>query len=153
MAPPASYTEASLAEYAHSCIRTLAETFTWSPEAGLYTEVVNETMLALGVSDLTSFSSPETIRGLRAVARRESWRAVLGALAARYDFNTDSQGFKRSQMYDMAKEQYSAAIADCAALNIDSPNRAALLQSVVYVHDPYMPLDQINPLVEYQRWP
>lgn len=153
MAPPTSYTEESLAEFAHVTIRDLAEKCGWAPEAGFYQEVVNEVMLVFGVTVLSGLTGNTNMRELRAITRREAWKAVLSSLASKHAFNADFQVFSRQQMFDMAKQMYVMAVGDCAALGVDSPNYAVTVQSLVLVDDPYVPYRGINPLVEYQPWP
>lgn len=153
MAAPSSYTETSLAEYAHVTVRDLAEKAGWTPQDGFYTEVINETLLALGVADVTTISGDTAIRALRAVTRRETWKALLASLASKHDFSTDAQSFKRNQMFDAAKTLFLMADTDCAALGVDSAASTITISPMIYVHDPYVPLTNVDPDVVYQAWP
>lgn len=153
MAAPSAYTEESLAEYAHQAVRSLAEKIGWVPQEGFYTEVINEVLLALGVANIATIAGDTAVRQLRAVTRRETWKAVMGELAARHAFSADFQVFSRQQMFDMAKQMYGMAVVDCAELGVDSAAYQIRVGTLVYVQDPYVPYEQIDPNITYKPWP
>jgi hypothetical protein len=143
MALPERYTEESLAEFMHQEVRDLAGAVNWSTANNSYTEVINDVLLALDATALDGFTGAEDLTTLRAVARREVWRAILKPLAARYNFRSNLQDFQRKQMYDAAALEYQKAVATCEALGIETPGLSqqnAVLIPVVHIQDPYGPI-------------
>jgi hypothetical protein len=112
VAAPSSYTETTLAEYALSVLGQVAAFIGWT-NSGKAAEVVNDTLLELGVDDIATVSGPENIRRLRAVARYHAWKAAAELTSGKYDFSTgDSGSFKRSQLHQMAQENAEKARAE-----------------------------------------
>ena len=114
---PSSYTEATLKDYMHTVLADVATVLGWGT-ATHYGEAVNEAVAAYGVSDVTTIAGTENLYKLRALARREVWRAACGALAAKFDFSADGHSVKRSDLYNHAKEELARAEAD--AMPFDS---------------------------------
>jgi hypothetical protein len=112
VAAPSSYTETTLAEYALSVLGQVAASIGWT-NASKATEVVNDTLLELGVDDIATVSGSENIRHLRVVARYHAWKAAAELTSGKYDFDTgDSGSFKRSQLHQMAVENAEKARAE-----------------------------------------
>lgn len=132
MAAPASYTEATLATYMHTTLGAIAGALSWTVAGNSYAEPVNEALLVYGVSDIAAATE---IQKLRAIARREAWRAVVAGLAAMYNFATDGQSFSRSQMQAQALEALRIAEAD--AMQYDTGAYEVRVDKVERTQDPY----------------
>jgi len=117
MPVPTSYDESTLAAYMRTVIGPLADVLGWT-ETAAYAEPIAETLLALAIADLADVTDRRDIQRLRAVARREVWRAVAGATAGNYRFSTDQQSFDRQQVYEHAQAEYQRAARECQALGI-----------------------------------
>lgn len=131
MVAPTSYTESSLAAYMHAVLGDTAGVLGWAQPAN-YLDVVDNTLLAYGVSDIAEATD---IAKLRALARREVWRAVVAALVPHVDFETDGQRVSESQMRRAAESALAVAEADCAALNIGA--YAVQVGTFRFTNDPY----------------
>lgn len=84
MAPPTSYTEESFKEFLHDNLgdsKDLAQILGWTVAGGDYDEILNETLLAYGASDIAQVSGASNIRLLRAHGRVQLWRTVAGRTA------------------------------------------------------------------------
>lgn len=138
MAYPSGYTEQSLAEYMHATLGAMAARLGWTVDGDHYDEAVNEAVAAYGADDIASITGRENLRKLRALARREVWRAVVQSVAAYYEFSTDGQSFKPNQMSTQARAALAQAEADCVALGAgDDANYSVVIDSVIYPGDPY----------------
>lgn len=140
MPAPTTYTEAQLKAYANTVLGSMAATLGWTVGAGSYDEVINEVLIDLNISDISAQAGLGSVNILRAVTRRETWKAVVGALADRFNFEADLQRFDRSQMQKMAIEALHRADADCQQLGIGF-DRAIKVFSINHTDDPYMPFD------------
>lgn len=120
MAMPAGYTEATLKAYMHAVLGPVATTLGWTVDGGSYNEAANEAIAAYGVDDVETVAGRDAIRALRAVARREAWRAVMQATASHYDLTTDGASRHRSQMHAQAREMFALADGECTALGVDA---------------------------------
>jgi hypothetical protein len=139
MPPPSSYTEAELKTFIVTTLGEVGTILGWTTATTLVTEAVNDTLLALGVSDISSVSGATAIQQLRAMAAVSAWRAALGSLAARYDFADGDQDRKRSQVHKMILESLSLAESNAAAVGVGVAGTIPR-QSLVYTEDPYSPL-------------
>ncbi len=93
---PTSYTEDTFATYLHSRFAAYADIFGWSIAGNSYDEIINDTLLMIGASDITTLTD---IESLRVVGQLMLWRAAMDAAGAYYDFRVDTGDFKRSQMF------------------------------------------------------
>lgn len=134
MPVPTSYTEANLATFMHGCLGDVATELGWLA-ASSYSEAVTETLLAYGVTDIAGATD---MRKLRALARREAWRAAVGSLASRYDFTADGASHHLSQVYSQAQHALAAAEAD--AVRYDTAHQATLTK--IHYGDPYGPIQE-----------
>jgi len=136
MAAPTSYTETTLADFMKAAIGDLATTLGWTATPTNYQEPVNETLLAYGVTDITTISGTANIRKLRAIARVQVWRQVVAAVAGDFDFEADDGKFSRSQVQEMARQALALAESDAAAVG-GLEGYEVGIDTVVHVHDPY----------------
>lgn len=131
MAVPTAYTEDGLKTYMHAMLGAVATALSWDPVAGDYDEAVIETLLAYGVAGIASATD---MTKLRALARREVWRAVMAETAMDYDFAADGGRYDRSQMHEQAMGMWETE--SMAALVYDD-GYAVEEGELVWDYDPY----------------
>lgn len=134
MPAPSTYTEESLSAYMDSILGAVADVLSWSVAGGDYAEAVNETLLAYGVDDIALVTGRENIKRLRALARREVWRAVVNVTAGDYDFEADGGKYSRSEINKMAMQNLIRAESEAAEYD---PLWRVGVDAVTYKHDPY----------------
>ncbi|MFZ6028036.1 MAG: hypothetical protein ACOYYS_10000 [Chloroflexota bacterium] len=109
MTPPTSYTETSLAQYVLDELGTVATVLGWTATSSV-SSCVDDALLEMDVSDISTVTEAEDIRWLRAVAKYYGWRKAVANLSTKYDFSTgDSGSFKRSQMHAAARASMELA--------------------------------------------
>lgn len=117
MPAPTSYTEETLKAYLHDCAKRAGVNLEWSVAAGSYDETVADTELVLG----TAVADTTNIRALRAVARRELWRAIMQGtshLATSQTGVAGSIAFGKT-VFDRAKDLYKQASEEVDSLGMD----------------------------------
>ena len=137
MAYPSSYTESTLKGYMHTVLADVATVLGWAT-ATHYGEAVNEAVAAYGVDDVTAIAGRTNLYKLRALARREAWRAACGALAAKFDFSADGHAVKRSDLYNHAQAELQRAESEALAFDAASGYNVGTA-SVEYSDDWYEP--------------
>jgi len=145
MTLPTTYDETTFAEYLNSVLGDAAGVLGWSVVSLSYDEVINDVMYSLGITDL---SDAVSLQVLRAVGRREVWKAAINGFITKYDFTLEFQSFKRSQMFKNAIAAYEMAIQDTVDLGISDTSSTATFIPVVDIHDPYITLND-----SIRRWP
>lgn len=110
---PNAYTQAHLADYLKKHLGTVADVLNWNVLDFHIVDAIEEALIAYGVDEV---SEADNIPKLRALARREAWRAAVRQLATKYDISTPS-GFSlnRSQLQQMAEKALAQAVEDCRA--------------------------------------
>lgn len=131
---PTTYSEETLAIFLDTALGAVADVLGWTVEIGSYDEIVNETLLAYGQTDLTQVTGTANLRKLRALGRRELWRAVVEQTSAKYDIKEDNASLSRSQIHKMALESLGKAEAEAA--EYDDRYRVGI-DRLEYKHDPY----------------
>ncbi len=134
MAVPTSYTETELAEYAHATLGAVALALDWSVPNGNYDEIVNDSLLAYGETDISLISGVDNIKKLRVLTKLYAWRAVAAISSADFDFSADGGRYSRSQIHAMALEALD--LAEREAGQYDPIYRIGI-DSLDYKHDPY----------------
>lgn len=137
MPVPTSYTEEQLATFMHGCLGDVATELGWSVDGGSYSEAVTEALLAYDVADIADATD---MRKLRALARREAWRAAVASLAARYDFTADGASHHLSQIHAAAQAALAAAEADAARYD----TAYQVTATPVHYGDPYLPIEETS---------
>lgn len=135
MAIPTSYTEEELKAYMHSTLSATATSLNWNVADGYYNEPVIAAVLAYDVDDIEDATD---MQKLRALARREAWRAVMAETSTDYDYAADGASLKRSQMHDHAEKMFRQAQSDLMALGFDGWEVG--IEAVEY-DDPYKALE------------
>jgi len=138
MVAPASYSETTLILYMHNALASVSDALGWTASSVELQEALNEVLLAYGVSDVTGIAGISNLRKLRALARREAWRAAMTEAAADYDFENEAGVMKRSQVFAQAQKAYVQA-ANEALIYDDQYNVA--IETVAYA-DPYLAPDE-----------
>jgi len=136
MAIPASYTETTIKYYLHDMLGAVATMLGWSPDGADYDEAVDEAIASYGVDDISAITGRDNVRKLRALARREVWRAVMQATTGHYDVTTDGASRNRSQMHVQAREQFDLADAACMSYGEDGYTISSV--HISYTDDPYL---------------
>lgn len=137
MPVPVSYTEATLAEYMHNVLGAVADALGWSVAGDSYAEAITETLLACDVADIAQLSGADDMRKLRAIARREVWRAVVHATTAHYDMSADGLSAHRSQINEQAHKMLVAAEIDAALYDDTAGGWRVSAEKVSHEDDPY----------------
>ena len=137
MAYPSSYTELALKTYMHTVLADVATVLGWGITTH-YGEAVNEAVATYGVADVTTITGLTNLYKLRALARREAWRAACGALAAKFDFSADGHAVKRSDLYNHAAAELQRAENDALPFDTTSGYNVGTA-SVEYADDWYEP--------------
>lgn len=65
--------------------------------------IIDETLIRLGIDDITTLSSVEQLRKLRLYGRRECWLAVMQATTGYYDYATVEVTVQRNDIYTSAR--------------------------------------------------
>lgn len=134
MPAPSVYTELTLKDYIHRILGAVADVLSWSVPNGSYDEIVNETLLVYGESDISEITGEDNIRKLRTLARRETWRAVIQETAASYDFQSGGGSYSRSLIHKMAMENLAKAESDASEFD---PAWNVSIDTLNHLHDPY----------------
>jgi hypothetical protein len=129
MTVPTSYTEIGFSAFLEATLGHTATALGWSAAQNSFDEVVNDTLIAMGETDITNVTD---IPQVRAIGRLMAWRAVVMALAGDYDFSADGASYSRSQAFEQAKAML--AEAQLAATEYD-PQFSAISEDVVYTED------------------
>ena len=139
MAVPTAYTELMLAVFMDAVLGPVGDVLGYVFANGDYTEAINETLLAYGVTDISLITGAENTARLRALARVAIWRQVVDHSAGDYAFSADGGTYSREQIHTMAQE--NLARAETLAARYD-PNYRVGVDTLVYKHDPYSTLDE-----------
>lgn len=131
MPVPTSYTEETFGQYLEKVLGHTATMLGWSQAGGSFDEILNETLLTMGETDVANVTD---IRQIRAIGRLQAWTAAAQALAGEYDFSADGASYSRSQAFEHAKAMVSQAQLEAAEYD---PQFSAVLDSVTYTEDPY----------------
>ena len=135
---PASYDEDGFKAYLHGRLNRggVADAFGWSVAAGSYDEIVNDTLLAYGVTDVGEAADVAKLRALGSLAL---WQAAKEAAVLEVDYSADGTSFSREAIFRHVEALLAQARLDAL------PYQAALDYSVdilsVAHHDPYEALD------------
>jgi len=113
--------EAALAGYMHRVLGRdeLAQALDWSVARDDYQDAVDETLLVMDVTDVSTVTATTDLRKLRAVARAEVWRLVMSRTAGDYDVSLDGDSYKRAQLHKHAAAMFNQAKAEAVALGAD----------------------------------
>lgn len=116
-----SYTEATLKEYLYEQLSdTLRAIIGWASSSdGPFQAMVDDALLVLGTSDITTLATSGAIRQVRAVGRYMLWAKCLQYLVTQYDVTVDGSSFKRSQLISNIRAQLDAAYQEAIAAGVD----------------------------------
>lgn len=139
MPVPASYTEASLAVFMDAVLGEVADLLGWSANGittGSYGSAVEDALVACGVDSIDQVTN---VPKLRAAAKVAAWTLACTSLLTRYDFQSEQQNFRRSQMVENAKVQLARAESEAATYGV-IPGWSVEASPLVHDNDPYDPV-------------
>lgn len=132
MTVPASYTESALKTLMVAELGAIGGVLGWTTATTQIQEAVYDALIAYGVSAIADATNANM---LRAVAKREAWRAAVKSLAALVSFSVDGERVDRS---DYLKHAYEAlALAEVAAGAYGVSDLVVSVSSVVVAGNPY----------------
>ena len=134
MPVPTSYTDATFKAYLHSALDGIADVLSYTVIAGSYDEILNDVLIALGQTDITTITD---MRGLRATGRYYAWKRAADKAATLYDFSVDKRSFKRNQMAEYIYKNLSMAEADPYATIGSNDAAGIVVIPLNFNQDPY----------------
>lgn len=145
MAAPTVYQEDELAAYMLGELGDVATVLRITATAGVkgdygdLSEPLNNVLLALGVTDVTTLTGADNIRKLRALGAVEAWRLAKKRAAAAYDFKDGSTSLSRSQLQPMISQSLGMAEAEASSLGVLPTGTGVKVKvgTVKYRNDPY----------------
>lgn len=112
---PTSYTVSSFAEYiADEVLGHVADVLEWdtTDDLAIYEDILDEALLQLGYTDVSSVSGDENIRKLRMFGRIEAWRKVQSNSCGDINMGAEGGNYQREQVFVMAGQQLDSAEGD-----------------------------------------
>jgi hypothetical protein len=152
---PTVLTEDALAAFQVTTLSSVAGVLGWTVTTDEVAEAVIGTLVAYyGSSGVdNTIANATDIAKLRALARREIWRAAVPALITYYTFATDGQTFNRSDMVKFAESQLAKAEAAAEPYDTAAIAAAAASAPVVYASTIRYPADPYIYLADEDRIP
>jgi hypothetical protein len=140
MALPSSYTEASFSDYLHAIMGQVADLLGWKLEEGSYDEVINDTLLAYGVSDIADATD---IKKVRALGKLCLWRAVLISAIPEINYTADGTTMNREAIFQHAQAMLERATAEAAPYDAEYVSNYVYDAEIIGVSraDPYQYTD------------
>lgn len=136
MAALEPYTALKFKGYLHRILSHTAVVLGWSVDGSDYDEILNDTLIALGVDDVASITDNADLKMLRAVGRYFLWQAVAAATVGDYQFSADGGSYNRQQVHDHALKMLAQAESEAAYYGVvDAYN--VTVSNVAYHRDPY----------------
>ncbi len=135
---PSSYSEESFKAYLHGRLNRggVAEAFGWTVAAGSYDEIVNDTLLAYGVTDVADATD---LAKLRALGHLALWEAAKEAAVLEVDYSADGASFSREAIFRHIETMLGQARYD-ATVYLDDDLYTVSIHTVGR-HDPYSPIE------------
>lgn len=143
-----TYSESTFRSYLYAQLSpTLVGIIGWTSasDPALQT-MVDDTLLILETSDITTLTTANALAQLRAVGKYMLWRAAIQFLVTQYDVTVDGSTFKRSQLIENLMKLLGFAYDEAIAAGVPSdalppaPGSAAMppatVSGVAY-RDPY----------------
>lgn len=146
MAIPSVYTEATLSAFLHFELGGVAGALGWTVAAGSYAEIVNDTLHDYGEPVIANITGETAVWKLRQLGLYRAWEAAVDGLTAKYDYSTNNQSFKLSQLYDHAKDRLARSEQ---AIAVYGQGPWAIKQTrIVRLQEPYGPLAIADPTLQ-----
>ncbi|MGB4949050.1 MAG: hypothetical protein WBO55_00180 [Rhizobiaceae bacterium] len=137
MPVPTSYDEDGFKAYLHGRLNRggVADAFGWSVAGGVYDEIVNDTLLAYGVTDI---ADADDLVKLRALGSLALWQAAKEAAVLEINYTADGTTFSREAIFQhieaMLAQARSSALFYDEAYQVD-------VYGVDHRGDPYSPIE------------
>lgn len=130
------YTDHEFRRFMHDTLGEfrLTEQLNWKIHDGDYDEPLNETLLVLGLTDITTVTATADLRRLRAVGRAELWRHVMHRTAGYHQRGLNEAARSEQQIHQQAKALFEAAKSEAVALGVpdyDGVKPAAVATTIV----------------------
>jgi hypothetical protein len=122
----------ALADYLVINLGEMATYLSWTAEGDEITQIVEDTLEILGL-DLEADSADAV--ALKAVGSFVAWTYVCKTLVVDFDYKTDKEDFKRSQMFQNAKEMLKMAKVDASPY---MPSTQISIGELTFSEDPYV---------------
>lgn len=135
---PTSYTEDGFKAYLHGRLNRggVADAFGWSVAAGSYDEIVNDTLLAYGV---TGIAAAVDVAKLRALGSLALWQAAKEAAVLEINYTADGTTFNREAIFQHIETMLAQARLN--ALLFDDSSYAISITGIDHSGDPYSPIE------------
>lgn len=121
MPVPTSYTENSFALFLHETLGDIADVLGWETVDGIYDEIINDTLLAYGVNNL---SQATDIKKLRTLGKLMLFRAGMTAAIPEINYTADGATMSREAIFQhfktMADQMYLESLAYAVDYNYDA---------------------------------
>lgn len=137
MSVPTTYTESTLKAFMVGRIGQYAGLLSLAADDDSLDDAVIATMLALGLTDLATVSTASGVVALRAVARREAWRAALEKCADLYDYSDPTGSNSQQQIYEHCLQQWQLCAGEAARYDPSDGSATIDIDYVDAFQDPY----------------
>lgn len=116
-----SYTEQTFKAYLFAQVApALAAIIGWaSANDAAFQTMVDDTLLVLDVTDITTLVTLDELARLRAVGKYMLWRSAIQFLVTQYDVTVDGSSFKRSQLIQNLQQLMLFAYDEAIAAGVD----------------------------------
>ncbi|MCB8988086.1 MAG: hypothetical protein H6661_10105 [Ardenticatenaceae bacterium] len=134
---PTSYDEDGFKAYLHGRLNRggVADAFGWTVAAGSYDEIVNDTLLAYGVTDVGEAADVAKLRALGSLAL---WQAAKEAAVLEINYTADGTSFSREAIFGHIEAMLGQARYD-AIPYVDDGYQVDIFG--VSRRDPYGPIE------------
>lgn len=148
MSVPTTYTEQTFAQYLHSILSKTALELEWSAgdgsDVGNYGEIINDTLIACGVTTIAEMSGIDAVQKLRIVGRYYAWQAAVEALVVEHNLAADGASLQRETVFKQAKMMLDMAADKVGDYGIGPYGDSYSIEILsVSRHDPYQPVDVV----------
>lgn len=135
---PSSYTEDGFKAYLHGRLNRggVADAFGWTVASGSYDEVVNDVLLAYGVTDIAEATD---VAKLRALGNLALWQAAKEAAVLEVDYSADGTSFSREAIFKHIEAMLGQARYDAIPYADDGVYSVDIYG--VSRSDPYSPIE------------
>jgi gamma-glutamyl:cysteine ligase YbdK (ATP-grasp superfamily) len=132
MTVPSSYTEANLKSLMVAELGNVGAVLGWTTATAQIQEAVYDALIAYGVSAIADATDANK---LRAVAKREAWRAAVNGLVTLVTFSVDGESVNRSDYLKNARE--ALELAEVVAASYGVSDVSVSVSSVIVAGNPY----------------
>lgn len=139
MALPESYTEAEFAAYLHGELGDIAGLLGWTVAGGSYDEIINDTLIAYGESDIEAIAGDTAVVKLRRIGKYVAWSRAVEQLAGKYDYRENNEQYDLASLQKRAQVSLRQSERDVSQYGI-GPNVIGV-KRVIRTQEPYAYID------------